>query len=582
MVSYASRSCQQILTRASSAANTLVVRDVSTSVDLEHHVAFLERKATSNAPNGYTPQTVDCPSIRPSIRRASEVSPEETAWLSQRRNKTILPMQDLLSRLDITGFDVNSYMRTIGDNATLLPNIGLAFSGGGYRALMNGAGALAAFDSRTSGSNAKGHLGGLLQASTYIAGLSGGSWLVGSVYANNFTSVENILGLGGDEDAIWQFDETITKGPSHGIFDAASYVKSIVTEVADKKAAGFNTSLTDAWGRALSYQLVNNIDGGPGYTFSSIAQDATFKSGDSPMPVFVADGRDPDELVIDGNATVYEINPWELGTFDPTTFAFAPLEYLGSDFSDGKVSAEGKCVRGFDNLGYIMGTSSSLFNQGLLQAQGTGGKLAGLLTSFLEDVDEQGSKLSTNQTTPLIPSRNHTLTTASPSPRRRRLLPQPLPQHQPLQQQNRHIQTPHPRRRWRRPPKPAPPPSDPAPARRGRCLRHRLLSRHAGRARRQKLAQRHCSDRHLCAQPAAHRQWHRVPCRARREHFCQSGVERQTCVLRVRCWKCFCFCFCFCSWFCSNRATAADSVHPQRAVQLHEQCKHVPVGLCGQ
>jgi lysophospholipase len=297
-------------------------------------------------------------------------------------------MQDLLSRLQINDFDVDSYMRSIGDNATLLPNIGLAFSGGGYRALMNGAGALAAFDSRTSGSDAKGHLGGLLQASTYIAGLSGGSWLVGSIYANNFTSVEHILSLGDDDDAIWH------KGPSRGILDAVSYIKSIATEVADKKAAGFNTSLTDAWGRALSYQLVSNIDGGPGYTFSSIAQDTTFKSGDSPMPVFVADGRNPGELVINGNATVYEINPWELGTFDPTTYAFAPLEYLGSDFSDGKVSAEGRCVRGFDNVGYIMGTSSSLFNQGLVQYQGKGGKLAGLVTSLLEDVDEEGSKYS--------------------------------------------------------------------------------------------------------------------------------------------------------------------------------------------
>jgi len=121
------------------------------------------------------------------------------------------------------------------------------------------------------------------------------------------------------------------------------------------------------------------------------------------MPIFVADGRNPDELVIDGNATVYEINPWELGTFDPTTFAFAPLEYLGSDFSDGKVSFEGECVRGFDNAGYIMGTSSSLFNQGLLQYQGASGKLAGLLTSFLEDVDEQGSKFAPQREPRTVP-----------------------------------------------------------------------------------------------------------------------------------------------------------------------------------
>ena len=367
------------------------------------HVAVLEKKAIPNAPNGYTPETVTCPSVRPSIREASNLSPEELAWLPQRRNNTISPMRDLLSRLDITGFDVDSYMRSVSDNATTLPNIGLAFSGGGYRALMNGAGALAAFDSRTSGSSAKGHLGGLLQASTYIAGLSGGSWLVGSIYINNFTSVEDILSLGDGEDAIWQFDMPISKGPDDGLISTAKYIKSIAMEVADKKAAGFNTSLTDVWGRALSYQLVSPIDGGPGYTFSSIAQDDTFKSGNSPMPIFVADGRNPDELVIDGNATVYEINPWELGTFDPTTFAFAPLEYLGSDFSDGKVSFEGECVRGFDNAGYIMGTSSSLFNQGLLQYQGASGKLAGLLTSFLEDVDEQGSKFAPQREPRTVP-----------------------------------------------------------------------------------------------------------------------------------------------------------------------------------
>lgn len=301
-------------------------------------------------------------------------------------------MRDLLNRLDVVGFDANSYMEQVGDNATILPNIGLAFSGGGYRALLNGAGALAAFDNRTSHSNDNGHLGGLLQASTYIAGLSGGSWLVGSIFMNNFTSVESILDKNDDpnKNPLWRFDLPITMGPVG--LSSSEYLGSIAEEVAAKKAAGYNTSITDAWGRALSYQLIDPVDGGVSYTFSSIAKDNVFKSGGTPMPVFVADGRAPGELIIDGNATVYEINPWELGSFDPTTFAFAPLEYLGSDFLDGKISSKGKCVRGFDNAGYMMGTSSSLFNQGLLQYQGKSGILSTLATHFLGGIDEDGSK----------------------------------------------------------------------------------------------------------------------------------------------------------------------------------------------
>ena len=85
------------------------------------------------------------------------------------------------------------------------------------------------------------------------------------------------------------------------------------------------------------------------------------------MPLVVADGRAPGEVLIPGNTTVYEFNPWEMGTFDPTTFGFCPLEYLGSNFSRGVLPADKQCVRGFDNAGYIMGTSSSLFNQFLLQ-----------------------------------------------------------------------------------------------------------------------------------------------------------------------------------------------------------------------
>jgi len=82
-------------------------------------------------------------------------------------------MRDLLGRLNITGFDATSYINAHQNNVSALPNIGIAASGGGYRALMNGAGALAAMDSRTPGATGAGQIGGLLQSATYLAGLSG-------------------------------------------------------------------------------------------------------------------------------------------------------------------------------------------------------------------------------------------------------------------------------------------------------------------------------------------------------------------------------------------------------------------------
>ena len=71
-------------------------------------------------------------------------------------------MQQFLARLNITGFDAATYFSDHASNYSALPNIGIAASGGGYRALMNGAGALAAFDNRTTNSTASGQLGGLL------------------------------------------------------------------------------------------------------------------------------------------------------------------------------------------------------------------------------------------------------------------------------------------------------------------------------------------------------------------------------------------------------------------------------------
>lgn len=81
--------------------------------------------------------------------------------------------------------------------------------------------------------------------------------------------------------------------------------------------------------------------------------------------------------------TPYEFGSWAFGSDTKVRGAFTPLEYLGSQVNNGQ--ANGTCWKGFDQLrwvrrvahvvahpcSFVMGTSSTLFNAGLLTLNGT-------------------------------------------------------------------------------------------------------------------------------------------------------------------------------------------------------------------
>ena len=121
-------------------------------------------------------------------------------WLEGRDQVSKENLIEFLNHANMTDFDAESYLNGLDRSI----KIGIAFSGGGYRAMLNGAGQMAALDNRTRGAWEHG-LGGLLQASTYLVGLSGGNWLVGSIVMNNWTSVQDIL----DKNEIWDISHSI-------------------------------------------------------------------------------------------------------------------------------------------------------------------------------------------------------------------------------------------------------------------------------------------------------------------------------------------------------------------------------------
>ncbi|KAJ5891606.1 Lysophospholipase [Penicillium subrubescens] len=386
------------------------------AIDPDEFSLALAARALPNAPDEYTPTSVSCPASRPTVRSAAKLSPNETSWLDTRRSKTLSAMKDFFGHVKVGDFDVTSYLNQHASNSSNLPNIGIAVSGGGYRALMNGAGALKAFDSRTNNATTSGHLGGLLQSATYLSGLSGGSWLLGSIYINNFTTISSLQTH--TDGAVWQFGNSILEGPDTGgvqILDSASYYKDLATAVEGKKTAGFDTSITDIWGRALSYQMFNASNGGIDYTWSSIAETQDFIDGNYPLPLVVADGRNPGEKVVGSNSTVYEFNPWEFGTWDPTIFGFVPLKHLGSRFVGGSLPSNESCIGGFDSAGFVIGTSSTLFNQFLLQLNTTSLPtfVKNIFVDILDKLDKADDDIAAYDPNPFYHYNNHSSPYAS-------------------------------------------------------------------------------------------------------------------------------------------------------------------------
>ncbi|KAJ3454540.1 hypothetical protein MRS44_013140 [Fusarium solani] len=86
-----------------------------------------------------------------------------------------------------------------------------------------------------------------------------------------------------------------------------------------------------------------------------------------------------------------------MGSYDPGLVAFAPLKYVGSDFDNGTIKRDGDCIAGVDNAGFVMGTSSSLFNQAFLQigkAENVPEFLLEAINDTLADIGEENRDIA--------------------------------------------------------------------------------------------------------------------------------------------------------------------------------------------
>ncbi|KAI5956425.1 SPO1 [Candida jiufengensis] len=297
-------------------------------------------------------------------------------------------------RNKIPNFDIEKFWL----NKTIPSRIAIALSGGGYRSMLIGAGIISAFDEREI--QKLNHLSGILQATSYFAGISGGAWLVMSQFVNDWQPISTIL-------KEWNLKQSLLEGTydvdkeqlkkkiskrnifqlpneslswfqrmfdsSEGTFlECIRFYKELLIEVRDKRKAGFHISLTDYWGRALVRKLFTTSARTPGTTVTAATKQLkTFQQFDQPFPIIGTIAKNPIDNETDPmkkfsslDSQVFEFNAFEFGSWDNN--AFVDLEFLGSKLENGisKVIVNGSnlCISGFDNVGFLTATSSSLFN----------------------------------------------------------------------------------------------------------------------------------------------------------------------------------------------------------------------------
>ncbi|SSD58544.1 uncharacterized protein SCODWIG_00305 [Saccharomycodes ludwigii] len=132
--------------------------------------------------------------------------------------------------------------------------------------------------------------------------------------------------------------------------------------VKPKKMAGFPLSFTDYWSKALMNRMTaqwddSSVDKQQNIELTTVlSKSSRFLRYEIPLPIIVANCKNG----LLRNA-VFEFTPFEFGSWLKTFNMFANIKYLGS-----KVNPETwygtECYNGFDNIGFITATSSSLFN----------------------------------------------------------------------------------------------------------------------------------------------------------------------------------------------------------------------------
>ncbi|KAG1723798.1 phospholipase B [Suillus lakei] len=381
--------------------------DISISLQLALHIilyCILTFTVAQNPVDTYAPTVnVNCPETSNSLVRtftpqSQVLNTSETEYIASRESNVISnAWSNWLGNASDIGYSFENLQGKF-------PRIGIVIGGEGYRAAQYGAAVLSGLDWRNTTAR-EGGTGGLLQVASYLSASSGGSWLLGSLLMNDWPSIQDLVYGNGGTLSSWMLDLDLIVPSSPSVSDGNNqeYWGSILASVESKANTGIPTSVVDLWGRMVSYHFLNETtrsnfytnqtSHGAGQLWSQMSLLPNFQNHTMPFPIVTADSRQAGSGIITTvplNSTVYEITPFEFGSWDPGLAAMLPLEFAGTYLTNGLPADPSACVTGFDQASFVMGTSSSFFNAVLNVTDGS----FGFDTS---DGDEDGMSFIFNQ-----------------------------------------------------------------------------------------------------------------------------------------------------------------------------------------
>ncbi|EPQ31484.1 uncharacterized protein PFL1_00819 [Pseudozyma flocculosa PF-1] len=366
---------------------------------LEHLVEIREAQLQKrSSPTGsYAPGNVKCPATTSQqspglIRDASKkrLNQGERDYIQRHRESRKQDWIDWLTNsAKLGGQDgVPGGLAQYADNVDNLPRIGFALSGGGLRAMLVGSGVAMGFDSRNQTAKDRG-TGGLLQLADYVSGLSGGSWATSTLAMNDWPTAQTL------NDEVWNLESNLVI-PKDG---KIGFYTNIALDVKKKRDLDYGTSITDYFGLSIAQKVLNSTyENKAATTWSDVKDTSNYKAASYPYPIILADQREPGELVVSRNTTIWEFNPNEFGSWNPNVAAFVPIEIVGSSLDNGaSVLPDGQCVAGYETLPWVVGTSATLFSGlylQLLEGQ-TDSLIANVIKGIAEAVSKEQNDIST-------------------------------------------------------------------------------------------------------------------------------------------------------------------------------------------
>ncbi len=249
-----------------------------------------------------------------SVRQGKSLSAEEKMFLDRRTPK----VRGALSRLLQKPFAPGSKV----------PKIAIVLSGGGNRAMFTACGFIQGLQEL-----------GILDATTYIASLSGSTWFLGSWYASGLRQIS-------------EFRKKLVNKMKRGITNVSSQEFSLMLDAFKLKYA-YHEPITsmDLFGALLGNVLLDDF-GDERYNVYLSDQKDRIAYGEWPMPLYTA---------VDGSKMTHKLDRWY--EFTPYEVGGVWLNYYAPTWAFGRRFAQGRSVSDQPevSLAFLFGLFGSAF-----------------------------------------------------------------------------------------------------------------------------------------------------------------------------------------------------------------------------